>query len=238
MPDRTILVIMPHADDAELTCDGSVARWVREGDRAILLIATDGARGAKFTSDPERMMRERKEEQLAAAGVIGYEEVRFLGFPDGDLEDNVALRRALVREIRRIRPHAVVLLDPLTVIHRNSYVNHRDHRMLGMAALDAMYPEASNAGYFPEDLGGDLQLHKVPEVLLAATDSPNYWVDVTDTLEIRFDALRKHAGQVGLWPEDGEGVIREQREVAAVIGREHGMVYAEEFRRVVVNPLS
>lgn len=238
MPDRTILVIMPHADDAELTCDASVARWVREGDRAILLLATDGARGAKFTSDPDRMMRERRDEQLAAAEVVGYQEVRFLGFPDGDLEDNLELRRALVREIRRTRPDLVILLDPLTVIHRNSYVNHRDHRMLGMAALDAMYPEASNAGFFPEDLGGDLELHKVPEVLLATTDSPNYWVDVTDTLELRFDALRKHASQIHLWPDNGEAVIREQRALAALIGREHGMGYAEEFRRVVVNPLS
>jgi LmbE family N-acetylglucosaminyl deacetylase len=101
-----------------------------------------------------------------------------------------------------------------------------------------MYPEASNAGYFPDDLGGDLQLHKVPEVLLAITDSPNYWVDVTDTLEVRFSALRKHASQVRLWPDDGEAVIGEQRALAEVIGREHGMGYAEEFRRVVVNPLS
>jgi LmbE family N-acetylglucosaminyl deacetylase len=238
MPARTILVIMPHADDAELTCDGTVARWVREGDRAILTIATDGARGAKLTSAPEQMRRERREEQLAAADVIGYEEVRFLGFADGELEDDLDLRRALVREIRRIRPDLVILLDPLTVIHRNSYVNHRDHRVLGMAALDAMYPEASNAGYFPDDLGGDLQLHKVPEVLLAITDSPNYWVDVTDTLEVRFSALRKHASQVRLWPDDGEAVIGEQRALAEVIGREHGMGYAEEFRRVVVNPLS
>jgi LmbE family N-acetylglucosaminyl deacetylase len=110
--------------------------------------------------------------------------------------------------------------------------------VLGISALDAMYPEASNAGYFPEDLGGDLQLHTVPEVLLATTDSPNFWVDVTDTLDIRFEALRRHTSQIRLWPENGELVIEEQRQVAAVIGREHGMGYAEEFRRVVVNPLS
>ncbi len=238
MAGRTILVIVPHPDDAELSCDASVARWIREGDRAVLAVATGGSLGAKLSSEPERMVEERAAEQLAAARVIGYEDVLFLGFRDGELEDDAALRKALVREIRRIRPDLVILLDPLTVIYRNSYVNHRDHRMLGMAALDAMYPEASNAGYFPDALGDGLELHKVPEVLLATTDSPNYWVDVGDTLDLRFDALRQHASQLRLWPENGEGVIREQRELAAVIGREHGMEYAEAFRRVVVNPLS
>jgi LmbE family N-acetylglucosaminyl deacetylase len=238
MPGRLILAIIPHPDDAELSCDGSVARWIREGDRAILVVATDGARGAKLSSEPERMTRERTAEQAAAARVVGYEDVIYLGFPDGDLEDDETLRRALVREIRRLRPHTVILLDPLTVIYRDSYVNHRDHRMLGIAALDAMYPEASNAGYFPDLVGDGLELHKVPEVLLANTDSPNYWVDVTDTLETRFEALRQHASQIRLWPENGEAVIRQQRDLAGVIGLEHGMGYAEEFRRVVVNPLS
>ena len=63
-------------------------------------------------------------------------------------------------------------------------------------------------------------------------------MDVTDTLELRVDALRKHASQIHLWPDNWEAVIREQRALAALIGREHGMGYAEEFRRVVVNPLS
>jgi LmbE family N-acetylglucosaminyl deacetylase len=238
MPNRTILVIVPHPDDAELTCAGTVSRWVRDGDRAIMLVATDGARGAKLTNEPDRMVQERKNEQLAAARVVGYEDVLFLGFPDGELEDGVDLRRALVREIRRIRPNMVILLDPLTVIYHDSYVNHRDHRMLGIAALDAMYPEASNAGYFPDLVGNGLELHKVPEVLLATTDSPNFWVDVTHTLETRFEALRQHRSQIQLWPENGEAVVRQQREVAGVIGSAHGMGYAEEFRRVVVDPLS
>jgi hypothetical protein len=41
-----------------------------------------------------------------------------------------------------------------------------------------------------------------------------------------------------LWPEQGEAIIRQLRELAAVLGLEHGVGYAEEFRRVVVNPLA
>lgn len=239
MAGRTILVVVAHPDDCELTCAGSVARWVREGDRAVLLVAADGARGGKYTGQNEAEMAEvRGREQQEAAKVIGFSEVVSLGFPDGKLQDDEALRGALVEQIRRIRPDIAVAMDPLTVVFRNSYVNHRDHRMLGMALLDALYPAASNAGYFPEQLDRGLDLHKVPELLLVQTDAPNFWVDVTETIETRFQALRSHRSQIRLWPENGEAIIRQQHEYAEVVGAEHGFQYAEAFRRIVVNPLT
>lgn len=239
MPNRVILVVVAHPDDAELTCAASIARWVKEGDVAVLAVATDGSRGGKFPeSDARAMATTRAEEQRMAAATIGFSDVVTLQFEDGSLSDDEDLRSTLVEQIRRIRPDVVVTMDPLTVIYRNSYVNHRDHRMLGMALLDALYPEASNAGYYPAQIAAGLQPHKVPELLLVQSEVPNYWVDVSETLEVRFEALRCHQSQVRLWPENGETVIRQQREYAASLGVEHGMRYAEAFRRVVVNPLA
>ena len=236
---RTILAITAHPDDCELTCAAAIARWVREGDRAFLLVATDGARGGKYRgADANAVVRERRSEQEDAAAVIGFEDVVFLGLPDGVLREDDDLRGVLVEQIRRLKPDVAIVPDPLTVIYHNFYVNHRDHRVLGMAALDAMYPEASNAGYFPEQLDRGLELHKVPELLLAQTSDPNFWVDVSETLDTRFEALRRHRSQIKLWPETGEAVIRQQREMSELIGLEHGMRYAEEYRRVVVNPLA
>lgn len=236
---RTFLVVIAHPDDAELTVDGTIARLVREGNRAILVVATDAARGGKLPGSVlADVARVRRAEQVEAAAVIGYDEVVFLGFPDGHLEDSNQLRGALVRQIRHFQPAVAIFMDPLTVIYRNSYVNHRDHRVLGMAMLDALYPQASNAGYFPEHLQEGLTLHKVPETWLAQSDHPNYWVDVGETLDIRFAALRRHESQMGLWPDAGEEIIRQQRAFAEVQGVEHGMRYAESFRRIVVNPLA
>lgn len=235
---RTFLVVVAHPDDAELTCGGSMVRWSLAGDRVVLVIAADGARGRKFSAADAAVAKERRDEQERAGRVLGVSETVYLDFPDGDLEDDRVLRGALVAQIRRVRPDVAVIMDPLTVIYRNAYVNHRDHRMLGMAMLDALYPEASNAGYFPEQLIAGPELHKVPELLLTQSDRPNFWVDVTDTLDVRFDALRCHQSQLALWPDHGEAIIRQQRDMAAVLGVEHGMGYAEEFRRVVVNALS
>lgn len=236
---RTILVVMAHPDDAELTCAASIARWVLEGDEAALVIATDGARGGKVTgSDAQAIAQTRQQEQEEAADVIGFRQLVRLGFPDGDLVDDEVLRGVLVEQIRQLKPDVAIVMDPFYVIQRNSYINHRDHRMLGMAMIDALYPQASNSGYFPEQLQRGLGLHKVPELLLVNTDQPNYWVDVSDTLDIRFEALRRHRSQIRLWPKNGEAIIRTQRELAAAIGAEHGATYAEAFRQVVVDPLS
>lgn len=236
---RTVLVVMAHPDDAELTCGGSIARWSREGDRVMLVIATDGARGGK-DRDPNaaRMSEIRRQEAESAATVLGVAEILFLGFSDGELVDDESLRGTLVEQIRRLRPDVAVAMDPLSVIQGNAYINHRDHRMLGMAFLDALYPEASSPGYFPEQLERGLLPQKVPELLLVNSDQANHWIDVSDTLDVRFDALRRHVSQIALWPENGEAIVRQQRELAAVRGIEHGVRYAEVFRRVVVNPLA
>jgi LmbE family N-acetylglucosaminyl deacetylase len=239
MSGRTIMAVGAHPDDIELTCGASLARWVHEGDRAVIVVATDGARGGKeIGSDFAAMVRTRRAEQDAAAAVLGVDEVIYLGFPDGELEDGPELRGALVRQIRRLRPDVAIAMDPFTVILRNSYVNHRDHRMLGIALIDALYPQASNAGYFSEQIDEGLTPHKVPELLLTGTEAPNHWVDVSETLDLRFEALRRHVSQVRLWPENGEAIVRQQRELAGVLGVEHGVAYVEEFRRIVVNPLS
>lgn len=236
---RTIMAVVAHPDDVELTCGGSIICWTRKGDHAILVMATDGARGAKHAGpDGAGMAATRRAEQQAAAAVLGFGEIVELGFPDGELVEDDRLRAALVEHVRRVRPDVVVAMDPLTVIFRNSYVNHRDHRVLGMAVLDSLYPQASNVAFYPEQLERGLEPHKVPELLLVQSEHPNYWVDVSGTLEERFRALRCHASQLRLWPENGEVVIRQQREYAAALGVEHGVRYAEAFRRIAVNPLT
>lgn len=239
MKHRTILVVMPHPDDLELTCGASVAKWAGNGDRLVLVVATNGARGGKYASaDAEEVRQVREAEQRGAAGLLGIAEVRFLDFIDGELEESEGLRRALVEQIRSVRPDMVVIIDPLTVIYRDSYVNHRDHRVLGMAMLDALYPQASNAGYFPDQLERGLQPHKVNELLLAKTDSANYWVDVDDTIDLRFEALHVHKSQMRLWPDQGEGIVAEQRAEAMVNAIGRGYRYAETFRRVIASPFN
>ena len=226
-----VMVITAHPDDAEFTVAGTVARWAQEGKTVIYVICTDGSRGSNDPEvKPEHLVAIRRAEQEAAARVLGVEEVVFLGYEDGSLEPTLALRRDLTREIRRYRPDIVVCPDPTVRYYGDSYLNHPDHRAAGDAALDAVFPSARTRYIFPELLAEGLEPHKVREVLIRGALSPNLWVDISDTIELKIAALREHESQVGRiqgWEERVRA--RAQQEAAG-----QDMTCAESFRRIIL----
>lgn len=228
-PERA-LVIVAHPDDADFGIGGTIARWVRAGTVARLVCCTSGDAGADDpASDPLELGRLREAEQRAAAAVIGYEAVVFLHRPDGALDNDLALREQLVREIRRFRPDAVLAMDPEVIFLNNSFVQHVDHRQAAMAAVDAVYPAARNAMAFPGlALNEGLGPHSVNTLLLFFTEKPTAWVDVTDTLDVKIAALRQHASQLRQ-PAELEARIREW---AAEDGQRIERSAAEAFRLV------
>jgi LmbE family N-acetylglucosaminyl deacetylase len=230
-PERA-LVIAAHPDDADFGVAGTVARWVRQGTIARLVCCTSGDAGADDArTDPEELARRREDEQRAAARVVGYESVDFLHRPDGALDNDLALRQDLVRIIRQFRPDAVLCMDPTTIIHNRGYIQHIDHRMAGIAALDAVYPAARNAMAFPAlVLNEGLEPHAVNWIYLFFANEPNAWIDVTETIDTKVAALREHVSQLRK-PAELEDMIRDwARENGTEIGREA----AESFRVVEI----
>jgi len=228
-PERA-LVIVAHPDDADFGVAGTMARWVRQGTVARLVCCTSGDAGADDArTDPQELARRREAEQRAAAAVVGYEAVDFLHRPDGALDNDLALRQDLVRIIRQFRPDAVLTTDPTIVIHDRGFIQHTDHRMAGIAALDAVYPAARNAMAFPSlVLNEGLEPHSVNRVLIFFGSNTNQWVDVSDTIDVKIAALREHASQHRK-PEELEESIRGwARETGVEIGSEA----AEAFRVV------
>ncbi|MDP8905684.1 MAG: PIG-L family deacetylase [Chloroflexota bacterium] len=228
-PQR-VLVIAAHPDDADFGIAATVAGWVKAGTAARLVCCTSGDAGADDAlTDPLELGRRREEEQRAAAAVVGYEEVIYLHRPDGALENDLALREELVRIIRQFRPDAVMTMDPTVVILDNHYIQHSDHRVAGMAALDAVYPAARNAMAFPGLATNEgLPPHDVNIVYLYFSDHPTDWVDVSATLEIKIEALRRHVSQLRK-PDELEQQIRSW---AAEDGAAIGAPAGESFRIV------
>ncbi len=123
--------------------------------------------------------------------------MRFLGYPDGRVEATLELRKDLARVIRQVRPERLVCHSP-----ERNYVrlgtSHPDHRAVGAAALDAVYPDARNPFAFPELLAGEgLAAWTVREVWLTGGPSPDRFIDVTDTFGRKIAALRAHESQTG-----------------------------------------
>lgn len=226
-PDR-VMVVLPHPDDAEYGVAGTVARWTREGVEVVYVVCTNGDKG---TSDinikPEELAKIREQEQLAAASVLGVREVIFLRHPDQTLEDTPEFRKELVRLIRKYRPETVVTTDPY-----RRYIWHRDHRITGRVALDAIFPYARDFLSYPDLLEQGFQPHKVREVLLWGSEEPNYCTDITDTFDIKIAALRCHKSQVGASsPADLEERLRERQRMMAQ-GEEFQL--AEAFHRIEI----
>ncbi len=190
---RRILVIGAHPDDPDFGCAGSIARWTAEGRRVDYVIATSGDKGRpEADSSAEAFMALREAEQRAAAECLGVGEVVFLRWPDGELRPDSALRGALVREIRRLRPDMVVTPDPYSRLYRQ----HSDHRVIGQMALEAVFPAARLGTYHPEHLAEGLELHIVKHMLFLWTDAADVQVDIAETLEEKIAAIRLHASQV------------------------------------------
>jgi LmbE family N-acetylglucosaminyl deacetylase len=140
---------------------------------------------------PEDLAKIREQEQLAAAKLLGVREVIFLRHPDQTLEDTPEFRKEIVSLIRMYQPETVVTTDPY-----RRYIWHRDHRIVSRVTLDAIFPYARDIHSYPELLEQGLQPHKVQEILLWASEEPNYRSDITDTFDIKLAALSCHKSQV------------------------------------------
>jgi LmbE family N-acetylglucosaminyl deacetylase len=192
-----ILTITAHPDDVDFGAAGTIARWTDAGIEVIYCVVTDGDAGG-FDEDFPRaeMPALRRAEQVAAAKCVGVHDVRFLGYPDGRVEATLGLRRDLARVIRQVRPDRVVCPSPERNYARTG-VGHPDHRAVGSAALDAVYPDARNPFAFPELRDREaLAPWKVREVWIAGSPSPNHFVDVTTTFPRKIAALRAHESQI------------------------------------------
>ena len=194
---RRILVINAHPDDVDFSAAGTVALWTDAGIDVTYCVVTDGDAGGFDESVPrDEISPMRRAEQTAAAKCVGVSDLRFLGYPDGQVEATLELRRDLARVIRQVRPDRLLCPSP----ERNYLrvpASHPDHRAVGSAALDAVYPDARNPFAFPELLaGGGLAPWTVREVWMGGA-TPNHYVDVTGTFGRKVAALRAHESQTG-----------------------------------------
>jgi len=221
---QRILIIMAHPDDAEFICGGTIARLVVEGKEVFYLLVTSGNKGSHEPEmQPGRLAQIREDEQRKAAEVLGVREVTFLGHNDGEVEVNLALRNELVLGIRRVQPDVLFTFDPW-----RPYEIHPDHRNVGLCAIDAV-ASARMPMYFPEQLTGELTAHRLRQVYLFSTDAPNFWVDVSDFMDKKLEALHCHTSQIS-----NPGIDEFVRQRARLIGFEHGYTYGESFHHLAL----
>lgn len=223
---RRAMFIYAHPDDIEFSVAGTAARWARAGSEITYVVLTDGNVGSHEQGmTAVRIAQIRRQEQEAAAAVAGATRCFFLGYHDGLLEATLELRKELVALIRRYRPNAVVCGDPTVFFPNDTRINHPDHRAAATAAIDATFPAAEMPLLYPELEADGLLPHKVNYVYISNPREATYYVDISETVDVKIEALRQHTSQLGDW--DPEEPIKTW---AGNVGKKVGFQYAEGFR--------
>jgi LmbE family N-acetylglucosaminyl deacetylase len=212
-------VVSAHPDDVDFGASGSVATWTDAGVQVTYCIVTDGQAGGFDPSVPrEEIVAVRRKEQREAAAHVGVEDVRFLGYTDGELEPTRALVGDLSRVIRGVRPQRALIPSPERDYGRIQR-SHPDHLAAGKAALDAIYPAARNPFAFPELLEEGLEPWTVPDTWLMAHPSSNHAVDVTAAFDRKLAAIFSHESQL----QDPDALLEPLRTAFGANARNAGM---------------
>ena len=240
MTGKTVLVFTPHPDDELFGAGGTIALLNQHHNKVYIVIYTNDDKGSY---DPEmssqRLARIRKAEEEAAEAVLGTpaENIQWMGYDDGMLE--YAPQPKLVEEatavIRRIRPDAVLSIDP-----GNWYARwHKtDHRMAALNSLDAIRA-AEWWLYFPNQrLEQHLEPYAVPVTYFyyTAPQEANYWVNIDSVAQLKLEAATRHVSQF----EPSVHKYRPDWDPAALAGFKAGLMgqqtkkdghYVEAFRK-------
>ncbi len=230
---KSAMSIHAHPDDQDFSVSGTLAKWAKAGCKITSVIITSGDAGSNDPSKDGKykseLARLREDEQRAANAVLGVGETVFLRYPDGELVASMALRKDLTRVIRRYKPEVVLIGDATAVYYGNEYINHPDHRAAAEAATYAVFPSAGTRMIFADLLVEGLEPHNVKRLYIHGNEKPDTWVDISDTLATKIEALQKHVSQI-----DTHDVDKWMHEWAEEEGKAKGIKYAEAYRVMVL----
>ena len=171
----------------------------------------------------------REKEQLAANDLLGVKETVFLRYPDGELEATLELRKELTRLVRRFKPDTVLTGNPEAWFYGDEYLNHPDHRAAAQAACEAVFPSAGSRLMFADLLPAGYEPHEVKRLYVHGTDKSNTWVDITETMDLKIQALQQHVSQIN--PDEvGKWMLNGRREEA----KDKEMKYAESYKVMIL----
>lgn len=233
-PKYRVLTVMAHPDDLEFGCAGTIAKWADEGAEVTSCVVTDGSTGTQdATLVGEPLAKIRRAETERAAAILGAKEVVWLEYEDGYVTYSLDLRRDVARVFRKFRPHRFMLMDPTPTIE-DRFINHPDHRAVGLASLDVTLSAGTTPGHFPELLTEGLEPWRgLREVWIVGPGDKPVVVDISATIDRKIEALLAHESQVG----DNAGEIASWiRDSAALLGKPAGHDYGESFQVISQGP--
>ena len=178
-----VLAIGAHPDDIELSCGGTVAKFVAEGHSVALADATEGELGTRGTAAI------RATEAQKAATILGAKVRRNLGLPDGSIEVTQASLLKVITLIRELRPR--ILLIPHGVDRHPDHVH--THQLCreawfysGLHKIKTSLKGVEQEAYRPENFLEFMQWFEFNHTFV---------VDISETFEKKMESVRAHGSQ-------------------------------------------
>lgn len=195
---------MAHPDDVVVFYGALINKLRRDKKDVYVVTVTNGARGSRDNEVTENdLAKERIEEEVSALEYLNVPKENFicLNFKDGEVESNYALIGEIARYIRKYKADVVCTHEP-SVIYTTTYakdgffVQHRDHRKVAEAVVDAAYPFSRDRSFFPEHAKEGIEPHTVMDIIMTDEAASNFEIDYTDDVETKRRALLLHKSQM------------------------------------------
>ena len=194
MSINNVLVIVAHPDDEILGCGGTLAWHVKNGDNVFVLFLADGE-GSRHTAQYNVNNKYSAREKMAnnAADIIGIKETSFLRLPDNRM-DSIPL----LDIVQKIEPYIQQQSPNFIYTHHSGDLNI-DHRMTHQAVMTACRPQ-------PNFCVSSILCFEVPSSTEWQSPNsntpfiPNWFVDISDTLKVKEEALKKYENELHSFP--------------------------------------
>jgi len=218
---KTVLGIGAHPDDLEISCGGTLVRFKQQGWKVVMASACRGDKNGAAGKN-ESIEETRKRESCEAAAIAGAESV-ILGFPDSEVFPGIALRKAIVDLVRRVKPEVVITHFP------GDY--HADHRTVADEVTKSVYTASSMGFKTAHKPVVTIPVIYCMEPLAGIGFLPSEYVDISRVMDMKLLMLKKHKSQFKAIKErGGTDILRRVADVAKFRGWQSGARYAEAFQ--------
>lgn len=231
--NQRVLALMPHPDDIEILCAGTLARLQEIGAEIHLATMTAGDKGSATHSSREIAAIRRAEAQNAAQ-ILGAASYRCLDFSDLEITFDNDSRRRVSEVLREIDPFLVITTPPADYMF--------DHEITSQLVRDACF-NASVPLYAASKAASG-----VPYLYYSdAIEGHDLWgqpsrvsviVDISAQIQLKVAALCAHDSQRS-WLQKQHGMdnyLESMKSWSAQRGAQIGAAFGEAFCQHLGHP--
>ncbi len=195
MLNDKVLIVAAHPDDEILGCGGTIAKWSKQGKEINSIIMSEGA----TSRDNKRNYESRKSELSGlknsaneAAKILGVSSIEFFDFPDNRM-DSVDL----LDVIKKIE-NKIALFKPSMILTHHVGDLNIDHQIIHRAVITASRPQLNNSVkcLLAFETPSSTEWQTSPSNYF----KPNWFEDISETLELKISALKKYKSEMRKWP--------------------------------------